>query len=106
MEFISIDNQSLSVTEDIGFKPLIAHLEPRYNIVQILHQCSSIGVISKRLQPHKQPTFSHHENVTVISLTTGIWSSSVSQMSKQWIIENFEKRQVILHLINYYILLL
>ncbi len=32
MECICIDHQPLSVTEDIGFKRLIAHLEPLYKL--------------------------------------------------------------------------
>lgn len=40
--------------------------------------------------------------MTAVSLTTDIWSSSVSPMptlslTAQWITEDFEKRQVILH---------
>ncbi len=34
LECICIDHQPLSVTEDIGFKRLIAHLEPRYKLPQ------------------------------------------------------------------------
>ncbi len=101
MEFICIDHQPLSVTEDIGFKRLIAHLEPRYKLPRRKY------FTDVALPELYQIVYSHinsllHENLTAVSLTTDIWSSSVSPMSMlsltaQWITEDFEKRQVILH---------
>lgn len=101
MEFICIDHQPLSVTEDIGFKRLIAHLEPRYKLPRRKY------FTDVALPELYQIVYSHinsllHENLTAVSLTMDIWSSSVSPMSMlsltaQWITEDFEKRQVILH---------
>ncbi|KAF3850520.1 hypothetical protein F7725_012292, partial [Dissostichus mawsoni] len=79
MEFIGLDQQPLSVVEDDGFRRLITTLDPRYILpgrkyftdVCLPHytkQCIHIDSILK-------------DNVTSISFTSDIWSSSACPMS-------------------------
>ncbi|XP_077063451.1 zinc finger BED domain-containing protein 4-like [Siphateles boraxobius] len=100
VQFIVLDDQPLSVTENVGFRRLLEHLEPRYTLPSRHYITEKVipqmynevcDVLSKLV-----------ENVSAISLTTDIWSSEVSPMSMlsltaQWIDSDFSLKKAILH---------
>lgn len=100
MEFICLDHQPLSVVDDVGFKRLVNHLDPRY-----VHQGRKyftdvcLPEIYNTVYEHIKTLMS---NVTSVSFTSDIWSSSVSPMSvlsltAQFINEDFQLKKVVLH---------
>lgn len=76
MEVISIDNQPLSVTEDIGLKSLIAHLGPQDHLKGHNYFTDvALPELYQNIYIHINSLL--HQNVTTKSFTTDIWSSSV-----------------------------
>ncbi|KAF3851859.1 hypothetical protein F7725_005214 [Dissostichus mawsoni] len=74
MEFIGLDQQPLSVVEDDGFRRLITTLDPRYILPDVC------------LPQLYQTVYTHidsilKDNVTSVSFTSDIWSSSACPMS-------------------------
>lgn len=99
IKFILLDDQPLSVVENVGFQRFVEHLEPRYQLPN-RHFISDTAVplkykevcelISKCL-----------ENTDMVSLTTDIWSSNVCPMSllsltAQWIDSSFTLQKAVL----------
>nr|XP_023657625.1 zinc finger BED domain-containing protein 4-like [Paramormyrops kingsleyae] len=79
LNFIILDDQPLSVVENVGFSSLLEHLEPRYNL-------PSRKYISETAIPELYNRVSSRlaaqlENVKAMSFTTDIWTSDVSPMS-------------------------
>ncbi|XP_067252965.1 zinc finger BED domain-containing protein 4-like [Chanodichthys erythropterus] len=100
IEFIALDNQLFSVVEDVGFRRLMMHLEPRYAM-------PSRRYFSDVALPELQSVVaSQIEKLLAgachISFTTDIWTSSVSPVSMlsltaQWIDEDFTLKKAVLH---------
>ncbi|XP_073718457.1 zinc finger BED domain-containing protein 4 [Misgurnus anguillicaudatus] len=101
MEFIALDDQPFSVVEDVGFRRLIDHIEPRYTIPSRRHFSDvclpeMYNVISTNV----------HEllatDIAALSFTTDIWSSDVSptsmlSLTAQWIDTDFKLQKIVLH---------
>lgn len=101
MEFIGLDQQPLSVVEDEGFRRLVTFLDPRYVLPGRKY---FTDVCLPQLY---QTVYTHidsilKDNVTSISFTSDIWSSSACPMSMlsltaHFIDQNFEQHNVVLH---------
>ncbi|KAF7652659.1 hypothetical protein LDENG_00093010, partial [Lucifuga dentata] len=98
VEFVVLDDQPLSVVENVGFRPLIEHLEPRYTL-------PTQHFISKTAIPSNKQVckfiLKHLENIAMVSFTTNIWSSDVCPMSllsltSQWIDSCFTLQKAVL----------
>ncbi|XP_038157148.1 zinc finger BED domain-containing protein 4-like [Cyprinodon tularosa] len=99
-QYIALDDQPLSVIEDIGFRRLLSVLEPRYEI-------PSRQYITDRELPKLYDFVKRHiqsllQDVSAISLTTDIWTSSVSPVSlisltAQWVDKDFTLQRAVLH---------
>ncbi|XP_049326832.1 zinc finger BED domain-containing protein 4-like [Astyanax mexicanus] len=101
MEFIALDDQPFSVVEDIGFRRLVEHLEPRYTIPSRRY-FSDVALPELHSLVETRVHKLINDNVTGISLTTDIWTSDVSPVSilsltAQWIDNNFELQKAVLH---------
>lgn len=101
MEFIGLDEQPLSVVQDAGFTRLLTHLEPRYKIPGRKY-FTDVALPELYQTLYNNINTLLQSNVSKISFTSDIWSSSVSPMSMlsltaQWINENFELKQAVLH---------
>ncbi|KAI7792535.1 putative zinc finger BED domain-containing protein 4-like [Triplophysa rosa] len=88
-EFIVLDDQPLSVVENMGFQRLCRYYISDTAVPSKYKQVCEF--ISKRL-----------ENVSTISFTTDIWSSDVCPMSllsltAQWIYSSFDLQKAVLH---------
>ncbi|XP_053571558.1 uncharacterized protein LOC128661312 [Bombina bombina] len=100
-QLIILDDQPLSIVDNMGFCRFINVLEPKYDI-------PSRRYIADVILPQIHNTVKKHitimlqEKIKAISFTTDIWSSSVSPLSLisltvQWIDDEFSLRQVMLH---------
>lgn len=100
-QFIVLDDQPLSIVDNVGFRRLMNLLEPKYEIPSRRH-------VTDVMLPQLHNTVKKHitnmlqEDIKAISFTTDIWSSSVSPVSvisltAQWIDANFTLHQVMLH---------
>ncbi|KAI4901092.1 hypothetical protein NFI96_010466, partial [Prochilodus magdalenae] len=101
MEFIALDDQPFSVVEDVGFRRLLEHLEPRYTIPSRRY-FSDVALPELHSLVATRVHKLINDNVTAISLTTDIWTSDVSPISilsltAQWIDNNFELQKAVLH---------
>ncbi|XP_052393278.1 zinc finger BED domain-containing protein 4-like [Carassius gibelio] len=102
VEFIVLDDQPLSVVENVGFRRLMEHLEPRYCL-------PGRKYISETALPKLYETVREHilcmlKDVHAISFTTDIWSSDVCPMSllsltSHWVDREstFTPRSAVLH---------
>ncbi|QQP36332.1 Uncharacterized protein FKW44_021398, partial [Caligus rogercresseyi] len=82
MEYMALDDQPFSVVEDVGFRRLLQHIEPRYTLpsrryfadVCLPELYNSIaGRVHELLTKDSDPLY--------VSFTTDIWSSNVSPAS-------------------------
>lgn len=76
---IVLDDQPLSVVENVGFRRLIEHLEPRYTL-------PGRKYISETALPKLYKTVREHiscklKDVRIISFTTDIWSCNSTPLS-------------------------
>lgn len=99
-QFIALDDQLLSVVDNMGFRRLLGVLEPRYEIPSQRHITDT--VLPKMHEFVKKHISSLLCDMSAISLTTDIWSSSVSPMSLmsltgQWLDKDFTLQRVVLH---------
>ena len=88
MEFIALDDQPFSVVEDVGFRRLMEHVEPRYTV-------PSRRYFSDVFLPEIYNVSTHvHKllatDISNFSFTKDIWSSDVSptsmlSLTAQWI---------------------
>ncbi|KAI2666682.1 Zinc finger BED domain-containing protein 4 [Labeo rohita] len=81
IEFIVLDDQPLSVVENVGFRRLIEHLGPRYSL-------PGRKYISETALPKLYETVREHiscklKDVRTISFTTDIWSCDSTPLSCQ-----------------------
>ncbi|KAJ8391358.1 hypothetical protein AAFF_G00089880 [Aldrovandia affinis] len=101
IEFIALDDQPFSVVEDAGFRRLIQYLCPLYKMPS-RHYFSDtalpelFNLVADRTQSVLNESKAH------ISCTTDILTSNVSLMSMisltaQWVDEDFQLQQVLLH---------
>ncbi len=101
MEFIALDDQPFSVVEDVGFRRLIEHIEPRYVMPSRRHfseMClpELFNVVATHVHEHIAA------DISAISFTTDIWSSDVSitsmlSLTAQWIDADFQLQNILLH---------
>uniref|UniRef100_A0A8C5MY44 BED-type domain-containing protein n=1 Tax=Leptobrachium leishanense TaxID=445787 RepID=A0A8C5MY44_9ANUR len=100
-QFIVLDDQPLSLVDNMGFRRFINILEPRYEI-------PSRRYITDVMLPKIHDAVKKHissmlqKDMKAISFTTDIWSSSVSPVSlisltAQWVDGDFTLQQVMLH---------
>ncbi len=99
-EFIVLDDQPLSVVENMRFQCLMEYLEPRH-MMPNRHYISDTAVPNKYMQVCEL-ILKCLENVAMISFTTDIWSSDVCPMSllsltAQWIDSSFNLQKAVLH---------
>ncbi|KAI7814064.1 putative zinc finger BED domain-containing protein 4-like [Triplophysa rosa] len=100
VEFIVLDNQPLSVVENVGFRRLMEHLEPRYSL-------PSRKYISETALPELYSRVSSHvadqlKDVKSLSFTTDIWSSDVYPMTllsltAHWVNSGYALQSAVLH---------
>lgn len=98
--YIALDDQPLSMVENVGFRRLLSVLEPMYEIPSRRHITDT--VLPKMYDFVKSHISNLLLDVSSISFTTDIWSSSVCPMSlisltAHWISEDFPPLQVVLH---------
>lgn len=99
-EMIALDNQPLSLVEDIGFQRLIQHLEPRYSVPSRKYITEVVIpriVGGLTIEVHKQLS-----SATWLSFTTDVWSSAVSSdcllsLTVHWMTDSFERKSAVLH---------
>lgn len=101
MEFMALDDQPFSVVEDQGFRNLIQHLSPRYDIPSRRY-FSDVALPELFGQVSRHTRSQLEADAQTLSFTTDIWTSNVSLMSMlsltaQWIDKHFERHQVLLH---------
>ena len=97
--FITLDDQPLSVVDNVGFRRLLKVLEPRYEIPSRLYITDLM--LPKVYDKVKNHVRSLVHDAEAISFTM-IWTSSVCPMSllsltAQWIDEAFTLQHIILH---------
>ncbi len=101
MEFVALDDQPFSVVEDVGFRRLIEHIEPRYVMPSRRHFSEVclpelFNVVATHVHEHIAA------DISAISFTTDIWSSDVSitsmlSLTAQWIDADFQLQKILLH---------
>ncbi|XP_048849254.1 zinc finger BED domain-containing protein 4-like [Brienomyrus brachyistius] len=101
VEFIALDDQPFSVVEDVGFRRLIEHIEPRYVMLSRRHFSDVclpelFNVVATHVHEHIAA------EISAISFTTDIWSSDVSltsmlSLTAQWIDADFQLQKILLH---------
>lgn len=99
IEFILLDDQPLSVVENVGFRRLVEHLEPRYQLPN-RHFISDMAVPLKYKEV-REFISKCLESTDTVSLTTDIWSSNVCPMSllsltAQWVDSSFTLQKAVL----------
>ena len=104
LNFLVMDGQPLSVVGDKGFRLLISHLEPRYDMVSRKYLSETglrelHGKVSKHI-------LERIEDVKALSFTTDIWSSDVSPVSllsltAHWLDESFVPHSAMLNAKNF-----
>ncbi|KAL0150404.1 hypothetical protein M9458_054221, partial [Cirrhinus mrigala] len=101
MEFIALDDQPFSVVEDIGFRRLIHHIEPRYTLPSRRYFTeTSLPEMYDRVAKHVHELMT--TDISALSFTTDIWSSDVSptsmlSLTAQWINAEFKLQNILLH---------
>ncbi len=101
VEFVALDDQPFSVVEDVGFRRLIEHIEPRYVMPSRRHFSEVclpelFNVVATHVHEHIAA------DISAISFTTDIWSSDVSitsmlSLTAQWIDADFQLQKILLH---------
>ena len=98
-QFIALDDQPLSVVDNVGFRRLLNILDPRYEV-------PGRRYITETMLPNLHDFVKEHIHrllcdMSAISLTTDIWSSSASPMAlisltAQWVDSEFKLQRVML----------
>lgn len=102
MKFIALDDQPFSVVEDIGFRKLIQHIEPRYTLPSRRYFAETcLPEMFDRVTKHIHELIMTTD-IPALSFTTDIWSSDVSPTSMlsftaQWIDADFKLQIILLH---------
>lgn len=79
LNFIVLDDQPLSVVENVGFRDLMEHLQPRYNLPS--RKYLSETALPELYNQVSTKLAAELKGVADLSFTTDIWSSDVSPMS-------------------------
>uniref|UniRef100_A0A8C5LQ09 BED-type domain-containing protein n=1 Tax=Leptobrachium leishanense TaxID=445787 RepID=A0A8C5LQ09_9ANUR len=101
MEFIALDDQPFSVVEDIGFRRLMQHIEPRYTLPSRRYFAETcLPATFERVAKHVQELM--NTDIPALSFTTDIWSSDVSptsmlSLTAQWIDADFKIQNILLN---------
>ena len=102
VEFIVLDDQPLSVVENVGFRRLMEHLEPRYSLPG--RKYISETALPKLYEAVREHISCMLKDAHAISFTTDIWSSDVCPMSllsltSHWVDRetSFTPRSAVLH---------
>ncbi|XP_076828944.1 zinc finger BED domain-containing protein 4-like [Brachyhypopomus gauderio] len=100
VEFVVLDDQPLSVVENVGFQRLMEHLEPRYVLPN--RQFISVQAVPDKYKQVCKFISECLQSVPSLSLTTDIWSSDVCPLSllsltAQWIDSSFTLQKAVLH---------
>lgn len=104
LNFIVLDGQPLSVVGDQGFRQLMNHLEPRYDMVSRKYLSeTALPELYRKVYKH---ILEGIKDVKAISFTTDIWSSDVSPLSllsltAHWMDESFVPHSAILNTTNF-----
>ena len=98
--FIVLDDQPLSVVNNVGFRRLINHLEPRYEMPSRSYVTET--VIPNLHRDVRGFLAKYVGSAEALSFTTDIWSSDVSPMSllsltAHWVDADFTPRRAVLH---------
>ncbi|XP_073331910.1 zinc finger BED domain-containing protein 4-like [Pagrus major] len=98
--FIALDDQPLSVVDNVGFRRLLSTLEPRYEIPS--RPYITDVMVPKLFEDVKKKVRDQVNKASALSFTTDIWTSSVCPMSllsltAQWLDEEFIRHHVTLH---------
>ena len=98
--FITLDDQPLSVVDNVGFRRLLEVLEPRYEIPSRLYITDVM--LPKVYDKVKNNVWYLVHDAETISFTTDIWTSSVCPMSllsltAQWMDKAFTLQHIALH---------
>ncbi|KAF3851672.1 hypothetical protein F7725_013444 [Dissostichus mawsoni] len=99
-----MDDQPLSVVENVGFRRLMEHLEPRYELPSRHYFTEkALPALHNKLRGHLQALLT---DVPAFGFTTDIWSSSVCPMSllsftAQWIDSQFNLKHATLQVQNF-----
>lgn len=100
VEYIALDDQPISVVENVGFRRLMDYLEPKYELPS-RHYISDTALpeLYNKICECVQASLS---KATYISFTTDIWSSDVCPMSllsltAHWIDSSFKLMTAVLH---------
>ncbi|KAJ8353287.1 hypothetical protein SKAU_G00208540 [Synaphobranchus kaupii] len=99
-----MDGQPLSVVGDKGFRLLISHLQPRYDMVSRKY-LSETALPELHLKVCKDIT-ERIKDVKALSFTTDIWSSDVSPVSllsltAHWLDESYVPQSAMLNATNF-----
>ncbi|PIO29669.1 hypothetical protein AB205_0145900, partial [Aquarana catesbeiana] len=100
-QFIILDDQPLSIVENMGFHRFPNVLEPKYDIPS-RHYITDIILPKIHDMVKKHINIMLQKDIKAISFTTDIWNSSVSPLSlisltAQWIDGKFSLHQIMLH---------
>ncbi|KAL6463619.1 hypothetical protein MHYP_G00280100 [Metynnis hypsauchen] len=105
LEFIVLDAQPISVVEDGGFRRLLEHLEPRYNLPSRKYFSeTALPELYKKACGHISEEL---KDVSAMSFTTDIWSSDVCPMSLlsltvHWLDRSFAPHSAMLQAKNFH----
>ncbi|KAM9788033.1 zinc finger BED domain-containing protein 4 [Syngnathus typhle] len=99
-----LDGQPMSVVENEGFRRLLEHLEPRYNLPS--RKYFSETALSEMYEKVCEHLSQQLRDVDVMSFTTDIWSSEVCPMSMlsltvHWLDRNHTPRSAMLQAKNF-----
>ncbi len=99
-QFIVLDDQPLSVVDNVGFRRFVNVLEPKYEIPSRRHVTDI--VLPQIHDAVKKHVVCMLHDIKAISFTTDIWSCSVNPLSlisltAQWIDGDFTLQQIMLH---------
>ena len=81
MEFEGLDDQQFSVVEDVGFRRLLSHNEPRYTLPARKY-FSDVALPELYQAVYSYVDGLLKQNISSISFTSDLWSSDVSPMSR------------------------
>ncbi|XP_065891625.1 zinc finger BED domain-containing protein 4-like [Dysidea avara] len=99
-EMTALDYQPLSVVSDVGFTRLLHTIKPRYKMPS--RKYFTNNVLPKIKENIDTKLFELLKDVEFLSLTTDIWSTSLSNeslisMTAHWISNEFERTSAVLH---------
>ena len=99
-EMMALDYQPLSVVNDVGFTRLLQTIEPKYKVPS--RKYFTDNVLPKIKENINTKLAQLLKDVEFLSLTTDIWSTSLSNeslisMTAHWIGDKFKRMSAVLH---------